>query len=255
MSSFRDEDKNDNRNILNLPSSFTKMDAIRAFAKLKNELEMRIKQENLSENELRETEEKLAAGRMQCLAILSMHDITCCGETCCDGDGCDKENCDQDQNICGETCCDENYSSEECYTTECDCNECSENADVWNNHKENLCTNNCSCCQGSNFSATEECLVNNYCGCQNENAQNVGIKNMKSDDVVDVLENNMRCVSNYNKEDKIHGNEDLMCVKIQDAEIQAEESLKAQHDQCELVVQDVDDEKKKGLCGLGWFCF
>lgn len=248
MSTFKDEDKS-NRNILNLPSGFTKMDAIRAFAKLKSVLEARITQENLSEEELKEIEEELTAGREQCLAILSMHDITCCDE-----DRCCEAGCKKDQNACNEACC----CNEECY-----CNEFDGNADIQNNYENGSCNNTCEH-QDNNTNAIDKCSSGECCECENENVLNVNVKNIKLDDINSILENNVHCVIGHCEDVKVHESEacvqvedeDLKCAKIQDTELQTEDPLKMQPSQHDIIVQDLDDiDKRRGFCGFGWLCF
>jgi len=200
------------------------MDAIRAFARLKNESEFKIKQSDMSEEEKNEIYTRLAAGREQCLAILAMNDVTCCcknddGEECCE-----KER-SKEQEECGE--CDDNHT---CCEEECD-----------DNHMccEEECSDNHMCCG-------EECC-NCNCGEQIENGEATEKASLAdSPHTTKVVSTTVVSA--------ILSDADLRCSSAGDIPTPVvNDSQKAQPSPYELVVKDVEAEP--GLCGFGWLCF
>lgn len=131
MPETKDYDEKKDKNVLNLQPGFIKMDAIRAFARLKNELEQKIRQENLNEEEMKALNEQLNEARDQCLAILGRQEVVCCCQGCgtnseedtrCQENVCCQENsCCQDEDVCvqeEEDFCATNHSQEEIFPGE-----------------------------------------------------------------------------------------------------------------------------------------
>lgn len=266
MSEFKNENgkKKTETNILGLAPESTKMDAIRAYSHLKTETESKIKQGNITEEEIKEAEERLVAGREECLRILNMYDTSdeCCeNEECCEGNNCCESN---ECECCNEQCC-ENNECECCENNECEEDEeCCKSDECLENYEEPQCCNEKECdCSANHCSKFDNFIPNTIANDEHTLSLNNNFSN-QYEEFPDNVSYSSKYPPEYNCEntpyiinEELTNNTELQCEVAQENEsllkITNENNLKNQNQA--FIVEDVDD-KSAGWCGIKWFfCF